>query len=35
MACEGLNLHRAGSDSPAASFNPRVSEILPGQVEDC
>jgi hypothetical protein len=29
-ACEGLNLHRIGSDSPAASFNLRLSEILPG-----
>jgi hypothetical protein len=29
-ACEGLNPHRTASDSPAASFNLRPSEILPG-----
>ena len=34
-ACEGLNPHRTVSDSPAASFNLRLSEILPGPVEDC
>jgi len=28
-ACEGLNPHRTGSDSAAASFNLRLSEILP------
>jgi len=28
-ACEGLNLHRTVPDSPAASFNLRLSEILP------
>jgi hypothetical protein len=28
-ACEGLNPHRTASDSPAASFNLRLSEILP------
>jgi hypothetical protein len=28
-ACEGLNSHRTGSDSAAASFNLRLSEILP------
>jgi hypothetical protein len=33
-ACEGLNLHRTVSDSPAVSFNLRVSEILPGLGED-
>ena len=33
-ACEGLNLHRTVPDFPAASFNLRLSEIFPGQVED-
>ena len=33
-ACERLNLHRAASVGPAASFNLRLSEILPGPVED-
>src|SRR4029079_1628490 len=33
-ACEGLNPHRTASDSPAASFNQRLSEILPGPGED-
>ena len=33
-ACEGLNLHRTAPDWPAASFNLRLSEILPGSVED-
>jgi hypothetical protein len=33
-ACEGLNLHRTAPDSPAASFNLRLSEILPGPVEE-
>jgi hypothetical protein len=33
-ACEGLNPHRTASDSPAASFNRRLSEILPGPAED-
>ena len=28
-ACEGLNPHRTVLDSPAASFNLRLSEILP------
>jgi hypothetical protein len=32
--CQGLNPHRTASDSPAASFNLRLSEILPGPVED-
>lgn len=27
--CEGLNLHRTAPDWPAASFNLRLSEILP------
>jgi hypothetical protein len=34
-AGEGLNLHRTVSDSPAASSNLRLSEILPGPEEDC
>jgi hypothetical protein len=34
-ACEELNPHRTVSDSPAASFNLRLSEILPGPEEDC
>jgi hypothetical protein len=33
-ACERLNLHRTASAGPAASFNLRLSEILPGPVED-
>jgi hypothetical protein len=33
--CQGLNPHRTTSDSPAASFNLRLSEILPEPVEDC
>jgi hypothetical protein len=33
-ACEGLNLHRTATDWPAASFNLRLSEILPGPVAD-
>lgn len=33
-ACEGLNLHRTAPDWPAASFNLRLSEILPGSVAD-
>jgi hypothetical protein len=33
-ACEGLNPHRTASDSSAASFNLRPSEILPGPSED-
>ena len=30
----GLNLHRTVPDSPAVSFNLRLSEILPGSVGD-
>ncbi len=33
-ACERLNLHRTASAGPAASFNLRLSEILPGPSED-
>jgi hypothetical protein len=32
--CQGLNPHRTVSDSPVASFNLRLSEILLGPVED-
>ena len=31
--CQGLNPHRTAPDSPAASFNLRLSEILPEPVE--
>ena len=34
-ACQGLNLHSIVSDSPAASFNLGLPEILPGAVADC
>jgi hypothetical protein len=34
-ACQGLNLHSVVSDSPAASFNLGLPEILPGAVADC
>ena len=30
----GINPHRTAQDSPAASFNLRLSEILPGPVKD-
>ena len=33
-ACEGFNPYRTASDFPAASFNLRLSEILPGPLED-
>ena len=33
-ACEGLNPHRDRLGLPAASFNLRLSEILPGPGED-
>jgi len=33
-ACGGLNLHRTAPDWPAASFNLRLSEILPGSMAD-
>src|SRR4051794_36660824 len=35
VACGRLNLHRTATVGPAASFNLRLSEILPGPGEDC
>src|SRR3954470_5909533 len=32
--CQGLSLHTTAPDWPAASFNLRLSEILPGPLED-